>query len=137
MAEITVDSRVGTPRQSLVTLTHVLYAMHAFSALMGLLTPAFIVTSFLAGWPSIIAVIINFIKRDDVRGTWLESHFSWQMRTFWFALLWVVVMGLLIVTLIGIPIAMAVGIGVGIWVLYRIGRGWLAMMERKPIRIPA
>ncbi len=137
MAEITVNTHVGTPRHSLVTLTHVLYAMHAFSALMGLLTPAFIVTSFLAGWPSIIAIIINFIKRDDVRGTWLESHFSWQMRTFWFALLWVVVMGLLIVTLIGIPIAMAVGIGVGIWVLYRIGRGWLAMMERKPIRIPA
>lgn len=137
MAEITVNTHAGAPRQSLVTLTHVLYAMHGFSALMGLLTPAFIVTSFLAGWPSIIAIIINFIKRDDVRGTWLESHFSWQMRTFLFALLWVVVMGLLVITLIGIPIAMAVAIGVGIWVLYRIGRGWLAMMERKPIRVPA
>lgn len=136
MAEITVDARAAAPRHSLVTLTHVLYGMHAFSALMGLLTPAFIVTSFLAGWPSIIAIIINFIKRDDVRGTWLESHFSWQMRTFWYALLWVVVMGILIITLIGIPVAMAVGIVVGIWVLYRIARGWLALMERKPMRLP-
>ena len=62
MAEITVETH-PVPRHSLVTLTHVLYAMHAFSALMGLLTPAFIVTSFLAGWPSIIAVIVNLIKQ--------------------------------------------------------------------------
>src|SRR5919106_1591464 len=106
MAEITVDTGVAAPRHGLVTLTHVLYGMHGFSALMGVLTPAFIVTSFLAGWPSIIAVIINYVKRDEVRGTYLDSHFSWQLRTFWYALLWVVVMGLLIVTIIGIPFAM-------------------------------
>src|SRR5687768_18516537 len=104
MAAITANSHAGTPRHSLVTLTHVLYAMHAFSALMGLLTPAFIVTSFLAGWPSIIAVILNLIKRDDVRSTYLESHFSWQLRTFLYALLWVLVMGVLVISLVGIPI---------------------------------
>jgi uncharacterized membrane protein len=42
--------------------------------------------SFLFGWPSIIAVIINYVKRSEARGTWLESHFDWQIRTFWFAL---------------------------------------------------
>ena len=47
-----------------------------------------IVTAFFTGWPSIIAVIINYVKRADVRGTWLDSHFSWQIRTFWCALLW-------------------------------------------------
>lgn len=135
MGEITVSTPVSAPRQSMITLTHVLYGMHAFSALMGVLTPAFIVTSFLAGWPSIIAVIINFVKRDDVRGSYLDSHFSWQLRTFWYALLWVVLAGLLIITLIGIVIALPLAMAVGIWVLYRIVRGWLALAERKPIRV--
>ena len=133
MSEIIVQTPAGTPRSSLVTLTHVTYALHGFSALMGLLTPAFIVTSFLAGWPSIIAVIINLVKRSDVRGTYLDSHFSWQIRTFFYALLWVLVMGLLVITVIGIPIAWALAIAIGIWVLYRIVRGWLALLDRKPI----
>ena len=133
MAEFTVDTPVAAPRHSLVTLTHVLYALHGFSALMGVLTPAFIVTSFLAGWPSIIAVIINFVKRDDVRGSYLESHFNWQLRTFWYALLWVIVAFLLVMTLIGIIIAVPLAIGLGIWVLYRIARGWLALIDHKPI----
>ena len=51
--------------------------LHAFSAVMGLLTPAMIVTAFITGWPSIIAVILNYVKRSEVRGTWLDSHFSW------------------------------------------------------------
>lgn len=135
MADITIDNRAAAPRHSLVTLTHVLYALHAFSALMGLLTPAFIVTSFLAGWPSIIAVIVNLVKRDDVRGTYLESHFTWQLRTFGYALLWVVVAVLLAITLIGLVIAVPLAIGLGIWVLYRIGRGWLALVDGKPIRV--
>ena len=133
MAEIAAETTVGTPRSGLVTLTHVIYALHGFSAVMGLLTPAFIVTSFLAGWPSIIGVIINLVKRNDVRGTYLDSHFSWQIRTFFYALLWVLVMGLLIVTIIGIPVAWVLAIAIGIWVLYRIVRGWLALLDRKPI----
>ena len=132
MAE-TIDVPVGAPRSNLVTLTHVIYALHGFSALMGLLTPAFIVTSFLAGWPSIIGVIINLVKRNDVRGTYLDSHFSWQIRTFFYALLWVLVMGLLTITIIGIPFAWVLAIAIGIWVLYRIVRGWLALIDRKPI----
>ena len=135
MAEITVERTAATPKSSLVTLTHVLYGLHAFSALMGLLTPAFIVTSFLAGWPSIIAVIVNFVKRDEVRGTYLDSHFSWQLRTFFYTLLWVLVLGLLVITIIGIIIAWPLAIGVGIWVLYRIVRGWLALADRRPMHV--
>ena len=134
MAEITASTRVAAPSSSLVTLTHVTYAMHGFSALMGLLTPVLVVTAFLTGWPSIIAVIINLVKRNDVEGTYLESHFSWQLRTFFYTLLWVLVMGLLVMTLIGIPVAWALAIGVGLWVLYRIVRGWLALLDRKPIQ---
>ena len=137
MAEITVDTRATSPRQGLVTLTHFIYALHGFSALMGLLTPAFIVTSFLAGWPSILGVILNLVKRDDVRGTYLQSHFGWQLRTFGYALLWLVVAFLIFITVIGIPIAFAVGMGLGIWILYRIIRGWLALIDHRPIRVPS
>ena len=133
MADITVNRAVAAPRQNLVKLTHVMYALHAFSALMGILTPALIVTSFLSGWPSIIAVIINYIKRDEVRGTWLESHFSWQLRTFWYALLWLFVIFLLFITLVGIILAIPVGLAVGIWIIYRIARGWMVLSQGKPI----
>ncbi len=116
-----------------ITLTHVIYGLHAFSALTGLASAAFIVTAFLSGWPSIIAVILNYVKRDEVRGTWLESHFRWQIRTFWFALLWFAIAGVFTLTLIGIPAAILVMLGAGIWVLYRIIRGWLALLEAKPL----
>jgi uncharacterized membrane protein len=131
MADIIAAEPVAiVPRQNLVTLTHVLYAMHAFSALMGVLGAAFILTAFLTGWPSIIAVIINYVKRSDVRGTFLDSHFSWQLRTFWYAVLWVFVILLLIITVIGIPVAWVVAIAVGLWVLYRIIRGWMNLASR-------
>lgn len=137
MAEITLDTRTTSPRQSLVTLTHAIYALHGFSALMGLLTPAFVVTSFLAGWPSILAVILNLVKRSEVRGSYLESHFDWQLRTFWYALLWVVVAVILAITLIGLVVAVPLAMGLGIWVLYRIIRGWLALIDHRPIRVPS
>jgi len=124
------------PSDGMVTLTHVLYGLHAFTLLMGALTPAFIVTAFLTGWPSIIAVIINYVKRGDVEGTYLASHFSWQIRTFWFALLWVVIAFLLGVTIIGSPVATLIAAGAGIWVLYRIIRGWLALQDRRPMPLP-
>jgi uncharacterized membrane protein len=119
------------PREGLVTLAHVIYALHAFSAVTGIISSALVVTAFLTGWPSIIAVIINYVKRSDVRGTWLDTHFSWQIRTFWYALLWVVVGAILFVTFVGIPAAVVLWIGTGIWVLYRIIRGWLALSSQR------
>jgi uncharacterized membrane protein len=121
------------PREGLVTLTHVIYALHAFSALTGLVSTALIVTAFLTGWPSIIAVILNYVKRSDVRGTWLDTHFSWQIRTFWFALLWALIGAVLFVTVIGIPFAYVVWLVTGLWVLYRIIRGWLALSSQRPV----
>jgi uncharacterized membrane protein len=121
------------PREGLVTLAHVIYALHAFSALTGMLSPAMIVTAFLTGWPSIIAVILNYVKRSEVRGTWLDSHFSWQIRTFWYALLWLAIGGVLFLTVVGIPFAFVVWFATGIWVLYRIIRGWLALSSQKEL----
>lgn len=124
------------PREGLITLAHVIYALHAFSAITGLIGAATIVGAFLTGWPSIIAVILNYAKRSEVRGSYLESHFSWQIRTFWYALLWVVIGVVLAVTIVGIPISLAIFVGVSLWILYRIVRGWLALLERKPMDIP-
>ncbi len=134
MPEI-IDARTGVPMpdQGLITLTHVIYALHAFSALTGLAGSVFVVTAFLTGWPSIIAVILNYAKRSDVRGTFLDSHFGWQIRTFWYALLWSVIAILLLVTIIGLLFAWVMAVIVGLWVLYRILRGWLALVSRRPM----
>jgi uncharacterized membrane protein len=121
------------PREGLLRLTHVIYGLHAFSAVMGVISSAAVVTAFLTGWPSILAVILNYARRADVRGTYLESHFRWQIRTFWFALLWVVVAFFLVVTILGIPLAWLIVVATGVWVLYRIGRGWLALNDGREI----
>lgn len=99
--------------QSMKSVTNVVYGLQALS--------------FLLLFTALIGVIINYIKRDDVAGTWLESHFRWQIRTFWFGLFW---------SLLGTLLA---GIGVGVlilgvtalWFVYRILRGWLALMDGK------
>ena len=114
---------------------HVIYALHACSLLTGILGAATIIGSFLIGWPSILAVILNYVKRGDVRGTWLESHFRWQIRTFWFGALWVALCGLFIVMTLGIGILIAwlpLGL-VALWFIYRVVRGWLALRDRRPM----
>ena len=83
------------PDPSLVTTTHVTYALHAAGLAIGAFGASTMIGTFLFGWPSIIAVIINYVKRNDARGTWLESHFTWQIRTFWFALAWSCIVGIL------------------------------------------
>jgi uncharacterized membrane protein len=118
---------------SLVTTAQVIYALHALSILIGLTSAVTIVGAFVFGVPSIVAVIMNYIYRASARGTFLESHFRWQIRTFWFALLWVVIAGMLFVTLIGIPIAWIIFIGAGVWVFYRVAAGWLTLQNRKPM----
>ena len=120
---------------SLVNWTTAIYALHAFSLLTGILGAATVVGAFLTGWPSIIAVILNYVKRSEARGTWLESHFRWQIRTFWFGLLWIVLCGLFIVGTLGIGILIAwlpIGV-VGLWFIYRIVRGWMALSDGRPM----
>jgi uncharacterized membrane protein len=136
MADIQTIPGEPAASANMVTLTNVIYGLHAFSAVTGLIGTATIVGAFLTGWPSIIAVILNYVKRSDVEGTYLASHFSWQIRTFWFALLWVIIAFLLGITIIGIPFALLIGAGAGIWVLYRIIRGWLALQEQRPMPVP-
>src|ERR671912_2685201 len=100
----------AAPADSLVTTTHVVYGLHTLGLVIGAFGAASVIGAFLFGWPSIIAVIINYVKRSDVRGSYLDSHFSWQLRTFWYALLWVFVIGLLVMTIVGIPVAFVVAL---------------------------
>ena len=121
------------PPPTLINVTHLVYALHALSLLIGVTTAATIIGAFVFGVPSIIAVVINYVKRDEARGTFLESHFRWQIRTFWFALLWFLVGGMLFVTILGIPLALGVWFATGVWAIYRIARGWLALRDGKPM----
>src|SRR5690349_13774832 len=116
---------------SLVTWTHAIYALHALSLLTGIFTMASVVGAFLTGWPSIIAVILNYVKRSEVQGTWLESHFRWQIRTFWFGLLWICVCFSFVVATFGLGLIIAwIPMGlVGLWFVYRIIRGWVALSD--------
>lgn len=100
---------------SLKTLTALIYGLYALS--------------FLIGITCIVAIVMNYIKLDDARGTWLESHFRWQMRTFWFGLLWGVIGGVTSFILVGVPILIATAI----WVIYRIVKGWLNLNDGKPM----
>jgi len=121
------------PAPALVNVTHLVYALHALSLLIGVTTAATIIGAFVFGVPSIIAVVINYLKRGEARGTFLESHFRWQIRTFWFALLWFVIGAMLFITFVGIALAVLIFLAAGVWAIYRIARGWLALRDRKPM----
>ncbi len=121
------------PTSGMVTLAYIIYALHGFSAITGVMTSALVVTAFLTGWPSIIAVILSYAKRDEVRGTYLESHFEWMITTFWYALIALVVAGALFITVVLIPLSIVIIIFTGLWVLYRIARGVLNLIEESPV----
>lgn len=114
---------------SLVSFTHIIYALHAGSLAIGILGSATIVGAFLFGVPSIIAVVLNYVRRGDVRGTWLDSHFGWQIRTFWYGFAWAVVGLIFAVTFFGLPIAFGIWFALAIWFIYRVARGWLNLRD--------
>ncbi len=119
--------------QSLATIAQIIYGLHALSIFIGLTSAITIVGAFVFGIPSIVAVVLNYVYRNDTRGTYLESHFRWQIRTFWFAALWIFIGAILFVTLVGIPLAWIICIAAGVWVIYRVARGWLTLQDRKPM----
>ena len=128
---------VREPDPSLVTTLHITYALHAVGLAIGAFGTATVIGAFLFGWPSIIAVILNYVKRGDARGTWLESHFTWQIRTFWYAVLWAIVLAcvnfvlmFLVIGFLTWPMSFFV---LGVWAVYRITAGWLRLRDRRAI----
>jgi uncharacterized membrane protein len=86
----------------------------------------------LTGVSPVAGVIINYVKRDAVAGTWLESHFRWQIRTFWIAAAWTAIGVVLLMVFIGIFV-----LGVAaMWFLYRAIKGWIALSEGRPMYGP-
>jgi uncharacterized membrane protein len=98
---------------SLKTVTTVIYALQA--------------ASFILPFTVLVGIIMNYVKRDEVQGTWLASHFRWQIRTFWFALLWTVIGSILAFVVVGFIV---LGIN-AVWVIYRIVKGWLRLVDGK------
>lgn len=105
--------KLGQLKQ-LTLITYILYAVSAF-----------------VGITAIIAIVINYVKRDDTVGTIYESHFTWQIRTFWWSLVWFLVGMVTVIIGIGVIVLIADGI----WVIYRIVKGFLNFNEDKPMVI--
>jgi uncharacterized membrane protein len=121
------------PMPSVLTVAHIVYALHAFAIILGIVGAATVVGSFVGSLPSIAAVLLNYVKRGDARGTWGDSHYRWQIRTFWFALVWAIIGWVLVFTLIGIVLGGPILIALTLWLIYRIGRGWLRLRDRLPM----
>ena len=131
----TSDAGQREPLPSVLTVANLVYALHTLAIVVGIAGTATVIGSFVGSVPSIVAVILNYVKRSDARGTWLESHYRWQIRTFWFAILWVIGAAIFIFTLIGIPIGFGMLLFVTVWLIYRIGRGWLRLRDRRPMYV--
>jgi uncharacterized membrane protein len=135
----TTSNAMSTPTQpslaqpSVVTIANVVYALHSLALVIGIVGAATVVGSFVGSVPSIAAVVLNYVKRGDARGTWVESHYRWQIRTFWFALLWFVIAWMLIFTFIGAIVGIPILVALTVWLIYRIARGWMRLSDRRPM----
>lgn len=83
--------------------------------------------SFVLLFTALLGIIINYVKYEDVEGSWLQSHFTWQKRTFWYGLLWTVLGVMTTFLLVGYAV---LGI-VMIWLIYRIAKGWIYLVDGK------
>lgn len=116
-----MDDRDGSQAQAMVSLRTVCLVAYALFGLG-------FITSGLFAFAPIAAVMIIFIKRPDAAGTYYASHFDWLMGTFLWGLLWLVLSYLTVFIFIGwLGIVATV-----LWVLYRLIRGVLALLEGRP-----
>ena len=121
---------------SVLSVAHLVYALHTLAIIIGIVGAATVIGSFVGGLPSIVAVILNYVKRRDARGTWADSHYRWQIRTFWYTLLWALIGWALVFTFIGAVVGVPILIALTLWLMYRIGRGWLRLRDRRPMYAP-
>ncbi len=125
----------GEPLHSALVAAHIVYGLHAVAIGLGIVGSSTVIGGFVGSVPSIIAVILSYVKRGGARGSWAASHFRWQIRTFWFALLWLLVALLLIVTLVGAPVGLGLLAAVTLWLIYRIARGWLRLFDKQSMYV--
>ena len=120
-----------------ITAALIVYALFAIAAIGAVVSSGLVTFAPLVVIAGIVGVIIAYVKRGEAQGTWVASHFDWLIATFWWSLLWslivVVVGGILILVLVGliiIPVGLAI---VSIWVIYRVVRGYLAFNRSEPL----
>lgn len=134
------DLPPGQPAQSLITMTLLIYGLFGLAVVLSFVSQGVIVTAPLVAVAGIIGLVLLYVKRDDARGTWLESHYRWLARTFWYSLLWTVVGWIVLVTLAIVLIGFALGpiiwFVTSIWVAYRIVKGFLLFQDNKPAPAP-
>ena len=127
----------GAPSSSLISVTLLVYALFGVAAVVGLVSSGFPLIAPLMGIGGIVGITIAYVKRSEATGTWLESHYRWLIRTFWFSLLWgaigAVIFVLLLIIVIGVFIGYLIWVATTIWVLYRLVRGYMLFNESKPI----
>ena len=118
---------------SLVLYTNIIYGLHALTVVIAVVGSAGIGSVFVEGFPSVIAVIMNYARRSAVRGTLLESHFRWQIRTFWYAVLAGIVIGggSFLLLWVGVTTFVVALLGLGVWIIYRVVRGWFSLRDRR------
>ena len=118
-----------------MTVAQIVYALHTLAIVIGIAGAPTVVGSFIGSVPSIIAVILNYLNRSDAWGTWVESHYRWQIRTFWYAVLWVIVATVLVFTVVGAPLGFIMLAVLTVWLIYRIARGWLRLRDRQAMYV--
>jgi uncharacterized membrane protein len=123
------------PMPSVLTAAHIVYALHTLAIIVGIVGTATVIGSFVGSLPSLLAVILSYVKRGEARGTWAASHYHWQIRTFWFAVLWALIGWALIITIVGAVAGVPILIALTLWLIYRIGRGWLRLYDRRPMYV--
>jgi uncharacterized membrane protein len=127
----------AVPSPSLISMALLVYALFGVAAVVGLVSSGFPLIAPLMGVVGIVAIILAYVKRGEATGTWLESHYRWLIRTFWFSLLWgaigAVIFVLLLIIVIGVFIGYLIWVATTIWVMYRLVRGYMLFNESKPI----
>lgn len=108
----------------------------------------YIIAIFTGGLLAIIALIINYVKMSSVRGSIFESHFKWQIRTFWWYLMWNIIafVPFLFLFITGENQNLFAGVAFGafsfciaviflswIWVVYRAIKGIIRLNDNLPI----
>lgn len=121
---------VGQPPVSAGLLA---YALFGTAAVVALVSSGFHFVAPLMGLIGIAGLIVAYVKQDDARNTWVASHFTWLIRTFWFSFLWGVVGMVFAVTVIGLVVAIPIWAVASIWVIYRVIRGYLLFKDSRPI----
>ena len=121
------------PLPSVLTIAPLVYALHVLAIDVGIIGAATIVGNFVGSTPSLLAVILNYMKRGEARDPWVASYYRWQIRRFWFALLWALIGWVLVCTLIGAVVVIPILIVLTFWPTYRVGRGWLRLSAHRPM----